>query len=59
MIKGLEISLPTAAEQDRIVSMLDAVLEETQRLESLCTRKLATLDELKQSLLQQALSGKL
>ena len=59
MIKDLEISLPSIAEQNRIVSMLDSVLDETQRLESLYQRKLAALDELKNSLLHQAFSGAL
>ena len=38
---------------------LDALSEETQRLESLYSRKLAALDELKKSLLHQAFSGEL
>lgn len=59
MIKDLKISLPSPQEQIRIVSLLDSVLEETQRLESLYQRKIAALDELKQSLLQQAFSGQL
>lgn len=59
MIKGLRISLPSLDEQNRLVSLLDSVLEETQRLESLYQRKIAALDELKQSLLQQAFSGQL
>ncbi len=59
MIKDLKISLPSPQEQIRLVSLLDSVLEETQRLESLYQRKIAALDELKQSLLQQAFSGQL
>lgn len=57
MIKGLVIYLPSLEEQKRLVSLLDSVLEETQRLESLYQRKITALDELKQSLLQQAFSG--
>ena len=38
---------------------LQALHEETQRLESLYQRKLAALDELKKSLLHQAFSGQL
>ncbi|AVD84931.1 restriction endonuclease subunit S [Pseudomonas sp. SWI6] len=59
MIKNLEIALPSLDEQGRFVSTLEAVLEETQKLESLYQRKLDALDELKQSLLQQAFSGNL
>lgn len=54
-----QISLPTLAEQKRIVADLDALREETQRLESLYQRKLAALDELKKSLLHRAFSGQL
>ncbi len=59
MIKDLEIALPSLEEQRRLVSTLDAVLEETQNLEALYQRKLVALDELKQSLLNRAFSGKL
>ena len=45
--------------QDEIVSALDTFSAKTQRLESLYQRKIAALDELKQSLLQQAFSGQL
>ncbi len=57
MIESLEISLPSLEEQNRLVLKLDSVLEETQRLDYLYQRKIAALDELKQSLLQQAFSG--
>ena len=50
---------PTVTEQKRIAGKFDELLEETQRLESLYQRKLAALDELKQSLLHQAFSGAL
>jgi type I restriction enzyme S subunit len=59
MIKELEISLPPIAKQIETASMLDSLLEETQRLESLYQRKLAAFDELKKSLLHQAFSGQL
>ena len=59
MIKDLEITLPSVDLQRRIVSTLDSVLEETRNLEALYQRKLEALDELKQSLLQQAFSGQL
>ena len=54
-----KLYLPSLAQQKTIVSELDAIREETQRLESLYQRKLAALDALKQSLLHQAFSGAL
>jgi type I restriction enzyme S subunit len=54
------VSFPTSiSEQRAIVSTLKDLSEETQRLESLCQRKLAALAELKKSLLHQAFSGAL
>ena len=59
MIKELEISLPSLDEQRRIVSTMDSVREETQRLESLYQRKLTALDALKKSVLHRAFAGEL
>ncbi len=57
-IEPLLISFPESTnEQQIIVAKLDALREETQRLESLYQRKLAALAELKKSLLHQAFSG--
>jgi len=56
-ILSFEFSIPPLSEQLHIVQRLDALSNETQRLESLYQRKIAALDELKQSLLQQAFSG--
>jgi type I restriction enzyme S subunit len=53
------VPIPPLKDQGRIVSQLDELKEETQRLESLYQRKLAALDELKKSLLHQAFSGQL
>ena len=50
---------PSVSEQKQIVIKLNSLREDTQRLESLYQRKLATLDELKKSLLHQAFSGAL
>jgi type I restriction enzyme, S subunit len=47
------------SEQKSIVSKLDSILIETQRLESIYQRKIAALDALKKSLLHQAFSGQL
>ena len=59
MIKDLEIAVPSLDEQQRIVSRIDSVREETRRLQSLYQHKLTTLAELKQSLLHKAFSGEL
>jgi type I restriction enzyme S subunit len=45
--------------QREIIVKLDALRDETQRLESIYQRKLAALDELKNSLLHQAFAGEL
>ena len=55
----VQIPVPSRPDQNRIVCELDALANETQRLESLYQRKLAALDALKQSLLHQAFSGQL
>ena len=57
--KETKLHLPLLSEQRGIVEHLDALRDETQRLEALYQRKLEALDELKQSLLHQAFSGKL
>ena len=60
LLRTIEFSFPKEVkEQLRIVATLDTLRDEVARLESLCTRKLAALDELKQSLLQRAFSGEL
>ena len=51
--------MPPVIEQRRIAESIDALREETQRLESIYQRKLAALDDLKKSLLHQAFSGEL
>lgn len=57
---SLAVSIPpTMNEQLKVVEALDALQEETHRLESLYQRKLESLDELKKSLLHQAFTGNL
>jgi type I restriction enzyme S subunit len=59
-VDKMEISFPRSlAEQEKLVSKLDALSAETQRLETLYQNKLHALDELKKSLLHQAFSGNL
>jgi len=59
MIKDLEITLPSLVEQAEIVSTVDSLREEAQRLEEIYQQKLTALDDLKKSLLHQAFSGQL
>jgi type I restriction enzyme S subunit len=59
MIKELEIELPSLDEQQRIVSTMDALTEQTQRLARLYEQKLTALEALKKSLLHQAFTGEL
>ena len=59
LLKELVIRYPSQSEQQRIATELDSADEQAEHLESIYTRKLAALDELKQSLLQRAFSGEL
>ena len=59
MIKDMEIALPSLDEQEQIVSTMDLLLEKTKNLESIYQQKLAALDALKKSLLDQAFTGAL
>lgn len=59
LIKKVKFNLPSISEQKRIVAQLDNLHNKTQELEKVYTQKLVDLDELKQSVLQQAFSGKL
>ncbi|WP_087067953.1 restriction endonuclease subunit S [Cyanobium sp. NIES-981] len=53
------IPFPPLEQQQSIVSAIDTLAEETQRLTRLYERKLAALEELKKSLLHQAFNGEL
>lgn len=60
LLKNIQISFPNSvSEQTKIVEKLDTLSAKTQRLEALYQRKIALLDELKKSLLQQAFAGEL
>lgn len=54
-----QIAQPPLSEQQKIVTKLDSLSEETQRLAGLYERKLAALEALKKSLLHQAFTGRL
>ncbi len=54
-----ELPLPPLSELRRAVAKVEKIAYESQRLESIYQQKLAVLDELKKSLLDQAFSGEL
>lgn len=58
-VYAIESAFPPLTEQLCIVSKLDKLITETTKLESFYERKLASLKELKQSVLQKAFSGEL
>lgn len=58
-LKTYPIPLPTLTEQQTIVSQLDALRAETQKLEVLYQKKMDDLEELKKSILQRAFEGEL
>ena len=53
------ISIPSFSEQIELAKKVDELSLETQRLESIYKQKITTLNELKQSILQKAFTGKL
>ncbi|MGK2940792.1 MAG: restriction endonuclease subunit S [Immundisolibacter sp.] len=58
LLKRIEVAFPQSlAEQQVIVDRLDALAEESNRLEELYANRLVALDSLKKSLLHQAFSG--
>jgi type I restriction enzyme S subunit len=59
MIQDLLIALPPIEKQNSLVSTLDKLLERTQSLEAFYRQKLASLEELKKSILSKAFSGAL
>jgi type I restriction enzyme S subunit len=58
-LSELPVSYPPLCLQEKIVSRLDVLSEEAQRLARLYERKLAALEELKKSLLHRAFNGEL
>ena len=59
LIRDMPLLLPSLDRQRKIVSNLKDAKVKTEQLESIYQQKLATLDELKKSLLHQAFTGKL
>lgn len=58
-VKELMVPLPDLTTQQRVVDRSYEFGAETNRLESLCQRKVTALDDLKKSLLHRAFSGQL
>lgn len=59
LLKEIPVPIAPMDQQKSIVLQLDALLDSTNQLESHYQTKLGSLDELKQSLLQQAFAGEL
>jgi type I restriction enzyme S subunit len=57
--KKVLIPFPYLAEQNRLVTKMDELASETQRLETIYRQKIAVLNEFKQSILQKAFTGEL
>lgn len=58
-LAGIKLSIPDISLQQQIAHKLDLLHDRTQNLEKIYTKTLTVLDELKQTVLQQAFSGKL
>lgn len=59
MIQNLGVILPSLSKQKIIVKKLDALLEETKKLEKIYEHKLTDLEELKKSVFSKAFRGEL
>lgn len=60
IIRGISFSYPKSLEEQKeIVEVLDALSEETQRLEGVYRDKISNFEELKKSLLEKAFKGEL
>jgi len=59
VVHAIEIYWPPLLQQKIIVSKLDALQEQTKKLEAIYRKKLADLEELKQSILEKAFHGEL
>jgi type I restriction enzyme S subunit len=59
MLSAVVVAHPTLSVQQRMVAQFEKTSAETQRLESIYQKKLATLEALKKSLLHQAFTGQL
>lgn len=58
-LRNFMVPVPSLSEQQKIVEKLDALQEQTKKLEQIYTQKIKECDELKQSILQKAFRGEL
>lgn len=58
-LSEISVPVPPRTEQELVIAKISAMSEETSLLADIAVRKLAALDELKQSLLHQAFTGAL
>lgn len=58
-LRAFPISMPTLAEQQMVVEKLDELRTESDRLNSVYSKKVIAFDDLKKSLLHQAFNGQL
>lgn len=59
MLDDIIVSFPPPEKQMQIVKQLDAIYNESQKLESIYLKKIDDLEELKKSILQKAFAGEL
>jgi type I restriction enzyme S subunit len=59
MLDDIVVSFPPIEKQMEIVKQLDAIYNESQKLESIYLKKIDDLEELKKSILQKAFAGEL
>lgn len=59
LLKQISIPLPPLSKQKEIVSYLDSVFAENQKLQNLYQAQIKNLDEMKQSFLKKAFAGEL
>ena len=59
LIENFKVYYPSLKEQKTIVAKLDSLSSETKQLEEIYRQKIASLDELKQSILNKAFNGEL
>jgi type I restriction enzyme S subunit len=58
-LSAITVPVPAVSVQHGVIERVSRLVEERDRIDALYQRKLAALDELKQSLLRQAFSGQL
>lgn len=58
-LKEIKVPIPSIDNQNKVISKLDNLSEQTKQLENIYSQKLSSLEELKQSILQKAFKGEL